>query len=218
MDDELQIVHTSWLDLKAKNIECELRDFVSSLQDLAKQTFYFGIDAPRKLLPTSREMKWSSKKGCWHRMSKNSKGYGRHCKVVIKALDLANPQWTHFEYDDPKPWMDIGVQVFKALESIHAERNNTYIHEVFPTASFRALKMAEKKTPSVNVSFENFAPDQKDMIDAVISAVTMCELANNRGAEVGNGDGSIVLPCSLQEIGFSKEIAGQLQEFPSASS
>jgi hypothetical protein len=46
-------------------------------------------------------------------MSKNSKGYGRHCKVVIKALELANPQWTPFEYDDANDWMEIGLRSSK---------------------------------------------------------------------------------------------------------
>lgn len=49
---------------------------------------------------------------------------------------------------------------------------------------------------SVSLSFENFQQGPKDMLDAVICALTVLEFKNGRGCEVGGGDGlgAIVLP------------------------
>lgn len=56
--------------------------------------------------------------------------------------------------------------------------------------------------PLVRLSFRRFhSSGPKDMLDAVAAALTVAEYAAGRGVEVGDGDGlgSIVLPCPLDE-------------------
>ena len=90
----------------------------------------FGIDSPRAPLDRPREWYW--RQGGWDRRRATDKGYGRHCEVVIKAHNIANPQWTRFS-DDAPDWMRIGFRIFAALDG-HATA-----HEVFPSASYRLL-------------------------------------------------------------------------------
>ncbi len=68
------------------------------------------------------------------------------------------------------------------------------VYEVFPSASYNILQTVPEI--SCSLSFENFRPGPKDMLDAVIAAVTVFEFIKGRGCEVGGGDGlgTIILP------------------------
>ncbi len=52
------------------------------------------------------------------------------------------------------------------------------------------------------VSFDDFSPGPKDMLDAVAAAFTVRVSADGRGSEVGGGDGlgTIVLPRPLTDL------------------
>ena len=156
-----------------------------------------GIDAPRRLLMRPRDWYWRG--GTW-RKRENQKGWGRHCEVVIKALDLANPQWTPIT-DEASEWMRLGVQLFAALDHCGT------VHEVFPSATYKQLNCPDK--PKVCLSFRRFhAAGPKDMLDAVAGALTVAEYAAGRGVEVGGGDGlgSIVLPRGIAPGESSKKV------------
>jgi predicted nuclease with RNAse H fold len=87
--------------------------------------------------------------------------------------------------------MKLGFELFSAL-SAHTE-----VYEVFPTASYRQL--AGDQGACLSISLANFDHGPKDMLDAYVSAFTVHEFVNGRGAEVGDGDGlgTIVLPRPL---------------------
>jgi hypothetical protein len=146
-----------------------------------------GIDSPRLPLRTPREWYWDSGKSTWRRRSPTDKGYGRHCEVAIKALGIANPQWTRPREASP-PWMLLGYEVFRAMPAAVS------VHEVFPSASYRLLD--DGGEVEVSIDFSGFARGPKDMLDACIAAVTVREFTMGRGTEVGGGDGmgTIILP------------------------
>ena len=148
----------------------------------------FGVDAPRQPLPRAREWYWRG--GEWRRRGPADRGRGRHCEIVIKAHALANPQWTPLPEDAP-PWMQHGFAIFAFL----ADRAPCY--EVFPSASYRLFE--HDPAPATTIDFSHFKPGPKDMLDAVVAAVTVHEFLAGRGAEVGGGDGlgSIILPRAI---------------------
>jgi hypothetical protein len=90
--------------------------------------------------------------------------------------------------------MQHGFSIFRALE----ERARCL--EVFPSASYRMLN--ELEMPRVEMSLSGFMPDPKDMLDAVVAAVTGHEFLARRGQEVGGGDGlgTIVLPRPIKSV------------------
>jgi len=145
----------------------------------------FGVDAPRQ--PLLRPRDWYWRQGEWRRRAHTDRGRGRHCEVVIKAHALANPQWTPLREDAP-PWMQHGFAIFDFL----TDRSPCY--EVFPSASYRLFE--DDPAPATTIDFAHFKPGPKDMLDAVVAAVTVREFLAGRGAEVGGGDGlgTIVLP------------------------
>lgn len=149
----------------------------------------FAIDAPRMPLPAPRAWYWRNNRG-WYRGADKEKGKGRHCEVVIKASNLANPQWTPLAGDAPE-WMQHG---FKAFESL---QDRARALEVFPSASYRMLN--ECNEVQVGMPLKGFLPGPKNMLDAVVAAVTGMEFLAGRGQEVGGGDGlgTIVLPRPL---------------------
>lgn len=163
-------------------------DLVKEVQSLASchEGAVFAIDAPRRPLPTPRTWYWRNKSG-WYRGTGSEKGRGRHCEVVIKAYELANPQWTPLAIDAPE-WMRNGFEIFGALE------DRARALEVFPSASYRMLD--EDIDIEVNVPLSGFLQGPKDMLDAIVAAVTAGEFLAGRGQEVGGGDGlgTIVLP------------------------
>lgn len=145
----------------------------------------FAIDAPRVPLPGPRAWYWG--KSGWRPRTPGDRGRGRHCEVVIAAHRLANPQWTPLAADAP-PWIRHGFSLFQALDGIAS------CLEVFPSASYRMLN--EAGDVRVEMPLSGFLQGPKDMLDAVVAAVTGREFLAGRGQEVGGGDGlgTIVLP------------------------
>lgn len=143
-----------------------------------------GIDSPRHPLPSPRQWYW--KDGNWKART-TEVGSGRHCEVVIKAHNIANPQWTPIKGCEPE-WMAIGYELFALFEQHGA------VYEVFPSASYSLLQFAPEV--SARLSFDSFRPGPKDMLDAVVGAITILEYALGHGEAVGGGDGlgMIVLP------------------------
>lgn len=163
-------------------------ELVEKVQQLASRhgDAVFAIDAPRMPLPAPRAWYWRNNRG-WHRGAGNEKGKGRHCEVVIKASNLANPQWTPLAEDAPE-WMQHGFKIFESLQG------RARALEVFPSASYRMLN--EGGDVQIAMPLKGFLPGPKDMLDAVVAAVTGMEFLAGRGQEVGGGDGlgTIVLP------------------------
>lgn len=149
-----------------------------------------GIDAPRKPLASPRKWYWDRNK--WRLRRPVEKGYGRHCEIVVKAHNIANPQFTPLESKAPQ-WMVTGFKVFLALREI------VPVYEVFPTASYALLQGTSDLRICIN--FSGFKPGPKDMLDAFVAAATVREFIHGRGNEVGGGDGlgTIVLPRPLPE-------------------
>jgi hypothetical protein len=86
--------------------------------------------------------------------------------------------------------MRLGFKLFVAFAALPTVQ----VYEVFPSASYAQLFNASELSISLNLS--HFAPGPKDMLDACIGGVTVCEFFSRRGVEVGGGDGlgTIVLP------------------------
>jgi hypothetical protein len=147
-----------------------------------------GIDAPRMGLNAPREWYWRG--GKWQHKTITEKGFGRHCEVVIKALGIANPQWTRLKDASP-PWMELGYHLYQTLQDVE------HLYEVFPSASYTMLD--GEQHPPVDLSFAAFAHGPKDMLDACVSAFTVQAFIHGKGFEVGGGDGlgTIILPGQL---------------------
>ncbi|MFB6306263.1 MAG: hypothetical protein ABEH43_04625, partial [Flavobacteriales bacterium] len=156
---------------------------------------FFGVDAPRELL-------------CEPRINDdNEKVGGRCCEVKIHKKGLGPPQWTPVDPGDRgmlKPWLKRGLDIYDALEE--AKGSSDHIFEVFPTASYKMLgkeQAASLTDPNATVtfSFEQFQHGHKDMLDAIISALTVKEYVAGNGDEVGGEDnlGTIILPRKLPD-------------------
>jgi len=145
-----------------------------------------GIDAPRMPLPDVRKWNWDGSKKRWRPRRPHEKGLGRHCEVVLKALNMANPQWTPL-IGNSKEWMVLGYTLYGVLGDLGD------VYEVFPSASYGALR---GNTASAKVNFSPFFPGPKDMLDASVGALTVREYVQNRGWAAGGGDslGAIILP------------------------
>ena len=146
-----------------------------------------GIDAPRMPLPEKRKWYWERKTRTWRPRKSSEAGFGRHCEVIIKAHNIANPQWTPLA-SNTKPWMDLGFRLFEALGGY------PHVHEVFPSASYNMLE--DNRDVNIRINFAQFVFNPKDMLDACLAAATVREFIQGRGEEVGGGDGlgTIVLP------------------------
>ncbi len=144
-----------------------------------------GIDAPRCFLPAPRPWYWAGDR--WRPATSRDRGAGRHCEVVIAALQLARPQWTPLESNAPD-WMRRGVALFQALGSRYA------VYEVFPSASYYQLRDA--RDLRIGVRLGDFYGGPKDMLDAYMAAATVREYTRGAGCAVGGGDGlgTIILP------------------------
>ena len=187
LDERRRLCAAKWVAGKATKVAAAIR----ALGDGADR-LVIGIDAPRRFLSRERQWYWDSRVG-WRPRLPTHKGWGRHCEVVIKALGLANPQWTPLVDAVPErmEWMRLGVQLFAEL------KGSEDVYEVFPSASYAQLDKRDE--PVVRLSFRRFAAGPKDMLDAVVAAVTVAEYAAGRRMEVGGGDGlgSIILPRSI---------------------
>ena len=179
-----RVVQTGWLS--GDNLAEKVRALSATYEDAT-----FAIDAPRMPLTSPRKWYWRNAKG-WMCGSGSEKGLGRHCEVVIKAYSLANPQWTPLAEQAPD-WMKLGFKIFETLEG----RSLTL--EVFPSATYRMLH--HEGGTRVEIPLAGFLPGPKDMLDAIVAALTGAEFLAGRGQEVGGGDGfgTIVLPRKLSE-------------------
>jgi hypothetical protein len=189
LDSQLCCIETGWLKGNTFKEICEnLRGVLTRFADVGSGEVAVGIDAPRIPLHNPREFYWAGEQ--WRKKNPKDKGYGRHCEVVLKSLNIANPQWTPLA-DKAPPWMRLGFDLFKSLE------DSKPVFEVFPSASYSMLR--DKKHPRVSIYFADFAQGPKDMLDACISALTVHQFVNGRGCEVGDGDGlgTIILPTEL---------------------
>jgi predicted nuclease with RNAse H fold len=178
LDSSSCLLQSGWIPTSDLMVE-DIKDICKKYSD-AK----IGLDCPRKPLPLPRNWYWV--RGNWVART-NQVGSGRHCEVIIKANNIANPQWTPL-IDTAPDWMRIGFRMFEEFQKYNE------VYEVFPSASYFLLE----KTPEVKatLSFEHFKPGPKDMLDAAIAAVTVKEFNERRGVEVGGGDGlgTIILP------------------------
>lgn len=170
-----------------------LHEIASNLLDGHQESVAIGIDSPRVPLSSRREYYWDGRRHSWRQRRPDEKGHGRHCEIVLKALKIANPQWTRMRPDCPK-WMELGFQIFEVLKDFR------FVFEVFPSASFGVLR--EDRSVKVNLTFAGFSRGPKDMLDACVGAMTVFEFVHGRGVEVGGGDGfgSIILPRPLVNV------------------
>ena len=181
-------VLSGWLEGESKNEICKnLIYLLNKFDSKGISNIAIGIDAPRLPLSAPRQYFWDRIGNHWRNRNERERGYGRHCEVILKSLNIANPQWTPIEGKCPT-WMKLGFDLFSCLG------NRKGVFEVFPAASYSILK--GQSNPKVTIDFANFSPGPKDMIDACVSAITILEYVEGRGCEVGGGDGlgSIILP------------------------
>ena len=189
LDEDLVEVESGWLGNEDIPAACR------SLQELAARHHAesgrppaVGIDAPRMPLPALRRYYW--KGGQWTEKTPAEKGYGRHCEVAVKALNIGNPQWTR-PLDQSPLWMRLGFALFDSLADYQ------HVFEAYPAASFHMLH--KQPQPRVTLSFAHFQPGPRDMLDACLAALTVHQFIHGLGSQVGGGDGlgTIILPVPL---------------------
>lgn len=185
LDHRAVMVASGWVNGDCDNKQAEaMRETLHTIAGGAR--IAIGIDAPRMPLPDVRPWYWNGAKKQWRPKRSSDKGFGRHCEVVVKALGLANPQWTPLIGESPA-WMQLGYSLFRYLAPLGE------VYEVFPSASYAALQKLQIET---RIELSQFKPGPKDMLDAIAGAVTVREFACGRGWESGGGDGfgTIILP------------------------
>ncbi|QBG48372.1 hypothetical protein EGM51_13580 [Verrucomicrobia bacterium S94] len=166
----------------------QILEGLSGIADL-----HMGIDASRVPLAGLRKWYWNGAKQQWRKKTASDKGLGRHCEVVIKAHNLANPQWTPKRKDAPA-WMQLGFELFRILEKL----GTTY--EAFPSASYTLLH--DDASAEMTINFSKVRKrGTGDLFDAMTAAATVREFVQGRGCQVGGGDGlgSIILPRPLPD-------------------
>ncbi len=146
-----------------------------------------GIDAPRMPLKKLRNRYFDRKEQRWEEREKLS--IGRECEVIINSYRIGNCQWTNTRDNSPE-WMQLGYSIFEALAGF------PFVHEVFPSASYRML---DGENISYEINLNDFRTGVKDMLDASVAAITVMEFIRGNGCEVGGGDGlgTIVLPRKI---------------------
>ena len=192
LNADLGYVESGWLTGASQDEVCQqLQELINRLLTKPNIGIAVGIDAPRMGLISPRQWYWQG--GKWRMKTGVEKGFGRHCEVVIKALGIANPQWTQMKDSSP-PWMALGYFLYETLEGLK------HVYEVFPSASYAIL--AGKQHVPVALSFAEFAHGPKDMLDARMCAYTVHAFLHGHGFEVGGGDdlGTIILPGTLPVI------------------
>ncbi len=191
LDNSHKSTDQGWLEGNSTESICRhLVQIINRIEGNRIGCVAVGIDSPRLPLKSPRGHFWDGGRQRWRSRRSGEQGYGRHCEVVLKALNIANPQWTSARENCPD-WMILGFALFSCL----GDRKTVF--EVFPTASYNLLK--HRKSPEICINFSNFAFGPKDMIDACVSAATVMEYVQGSGCEVGGGDGlgSIILPTPL---------------------
>ena len=189
LNQNLEQVDSGWLQgFQSSEICSHLLKIINNREENGAAHLAIGIDAPRIPLSSPRKYFWKGSK--WIQKTSREKGLGRHCEVVIKALNIGNPQWTPLK-DKIPAWMQLGFDLFEHL------KNRKHVFEVFPSAAYKLLE--KKEHPKVLISFNNFIDGPKDMLDACVSAFTVHQYLLGHGSEVGGGDrmGTIILPTSL---------------------
>ena len=173
------------------NVDEIAESLLGEISKRPEQRFAFGIDAPRCALTQPRRWYWHGGKNSWRPRGAAERGWGRHCEIVVSAHRLANPQWSPLAADVPA-WMTMGFRLFEILGE-HGE-----VFEVFPSASYAQLRDDPSVTASIRIA--DFWTNQKDMLDALVAAITVREYLAGRGCAVGGGDGfgSIILPRLLK--------------------
>jgi hypothetical protein len=192
LDNKASCISSGWLKGNSNEEICEaLIRVINKFGNNGIVNIAIGIDSPRGPLKSPRQYFWQ--RNHWRSRREGELGYGRHCEVILKALNIANPQYTPIKEECP-PWMKLGFDIFSCLENMEKIK----ACEVFPSASYAILK--DRTNPKVTIDFSNFSPGPKDMIDACVSAVTVQEYIQDRGCEVGGGDGlgKIILPGPLR--------------------
>jgi len=191
LDNNASLIASGWLQGESNDAICKsLIATINKLRCGKIENIAIGIDSPRMSLINARQYFW--KRNCWIDRIETERGYGRHCEVILKALNLANPQWTPIADECPS-WMKLGFNIFATL----APMKNLKIFEVFPSASYALLR--DRTNPKVTIDFSKFSPAPKDMLDACVAAITVKEYVQGRGCAVGGGDGlgKIILPGIL---------------------
>jgi predicted nuclease with RNAse H fold len=184
MDSDYSVLESGWL-----SVDGAAGELVAVLDGLHGKPVV-GIDAPR--MPISRPRTWRCSRGTWRRSDAGLAG--RHCEIAVRALGLANPQWTPMAPAAPK-WMQLGFELF-AMSTLRGYQTL----EVFPSATYEALRR-DGSTHHVPVPLENLVLGAKDMLDAVGAAYTVARFSRGLGSEVGGGDGlgTIVLPTPVED-------------------
>jgi hypothetical protein len=150
-----------------------------------------GIDGPR-MFPR-RPRRWAWRRGRWTPSAKPLAG--RHCEVAVRAIGLADPDWTPIRRDAPA-WMLHCPHVYRDCAKIVGAE---HVHEVNPKASRRQLAfLALLKVPhrSMIRPPRGFPSARRDALDAMIAAWTVALHETGCGSAIGGGDdaGSIVIP------------------------
>lgn len=109
-----------------------------------------GTDAPRMPRPDARQWYWDGTRKRWRSRRPSDKGLGRRREVVVKALGLANPQWTPLIGESPAR-MRIGtLSVSNARSSLNAilmslERSPHRCYTIIHTAPLRLYSVARDR-------------------------------------------------------------------------
>ena len=146
-----------------ESICSNLIQVINSIEGNKMGNVALRIDSPRRPLEHRRVHYWDGGNQRWRQRRDGEQGFGRHCEVVIRALNLANPQFTRLR-EKCEDWMLLGFALFSCLE------NREGVFEVFPSASYNLLN--NRISPEISLNFNNFASGPKDMIDACVSATT----------------------------------------------
>lgn len=192
LDSNLEIVDSGWLANAAhREVYEDAAQVIQDLENGGKFKVITGIDSPRLPRPGRRQFYSNGTNLQWRNRS-TQVGHGRHCEVIIKSTNTANPQWTPTK-SECKEWMLLGFKLFN-----HLEQKGHETHEVFPSASHTMLEGDNQLR--VSIDFSSFMQGPKDMIDACIAALTIREFDEGRGTEVGSdGLGTIALPRPLPD-------------------
>jgi predicted nuclease with RNAse H fold len=181
LDKRLRTLESGWL--AARTAPSRLRDIVERLE-ASHSPVAVGIDAPRMPLPAPRVHVWRQK---WYPAGRGFKGFGRHCEVVVSRYGLGKVQWTPPAGSAPS-WMKLGFALFEALHGSAAI-------EVFPSASYTCYALSGAAR-SLRIDLSGFKPGPKDMLDALVAALTVYDFLHGKAIELGGGDGlgTIVVP------------------------
>lgn len=181
IDNDKKYVESDWVK---ENIPQSLKDIFLKASNNNPNNIVIGIDSPRMPIDKLRWRSFERKTNSW---KVNDEGkIGRECEVIIKSLNLGNPQWT-LRFKDSPDWMKLGFSIYNEL------KNFPFVYEVFPTASYKMLK---KENVKYELCLNKFTDGVKDMLDASVAAITVYEFIKGRGCEVGGEDslGTILLP------------------------